>query len=67
MRERNHKLINTNGDRELWQLEIQQPDGQWVMLYQGKEFMDVQGVRKQTPDDPAFHSKAEAHAWLLKG
>ncbi|MBB6411859.1 hypothetical protein HNQ71_004547 [Mesorhizobium sangaii] len=66
MRERNRKLINSNGDRELWQSEIQQPDGQWVTLYRGKEFLHVQGVRKQTPDDAAFYSKAEAHAWLLQ-
>ncbi|MEI9418094.1 hypothetical protein [Mesorhizobium sp. Cs1321R2N1] len=67
MRERNRKLINTNGDRELWQLEVRQPDGEWVTLYYGKEFVDVQGIRKQTPDDAAFHSQAEGHAWLLRG
>ncbi|RWC41726.1 MAG: hypothetical protein EOS55_25530 [Mesorhizobium sp.] len=66
MQERNKELIGANGDRQLWRLEILQPNGQWDKVYQGKVFMNVQGVRKQTPDDPAFIGQAEAQAWLLQ-
>lgn len=67
MRQRNLKRIGSNGNRGLWQSEIQQPDGEWVPLYEGKVFMNLQGVRKQTPDDPAWHSQVEARAWLMQG
>lgn len=66
MRERNQKLIGTNANRELWQSEIQQPDGQWIKLYRGKVFADVNGKKMQTPEDPAFRSQAEASSWLLQ-
>lgn len=65
MRRRNYKLIGKDGNRELWQSEIRQPDGEWVTHYEGKIFMVVQGIRKQTLDDPAFHGQAEGEAWLL--
>ncbi len=67
MQERNHTLIGTNGDRELWRSEIRQPDNQWTTIYRGIGFVYVQGVRKQTPEDHAWPGEAEAQAWLIQG
>jgi len=64
---RNRKLIGEVGHRKLHQEEIHQPDGTWTTIYEGEIYMDVQGVRIKTPDDPAWHSEAEARAWLTQG
>jgi hypothetical protein len=67
MRQRKLEYIDSNGDRELWRAEIEQPDGEWVAIYLGKVFINVQGIRKQTPEDPAWNSQAEGLAWLMQG
>ena len=64
---RNRKLLGEVGNRTLYSDEIQQPDGAWTKIYEGEVFISVQGVMVKTPDDPAWHSEAEARAWLMQG
>lgn len=64
---RNRKLIGELGNRKLYQEEIQQPDGAWTTIYEGEVYINVQGSMMKTPDDAAWHSEAEAHAWLIQG
>ena len=69
MNERNRKLLGSfqpsdEKKRELYQREIQRPDGVWTDNWFGWNYMLVEGEWVVTPDSPMFNSEDDAMSWL---
>jgi len=51
--------------RKYYSREVQLLDGTWVALYQGREWIrSFDGRLLLTPNEPTFHSKERAEAWV---
>ena len=60
--------VATKGNREIWRWEIVDPAGVTQRMWRGREYADVDGVRRLTPEEPFFHGgELEARQWLSLG
>lgn len=62
--ERNCRLVAENDRRKIWFFQKRAPDGEWIDLFRGQEFIVVEGRAILTPEKPLFGSKKEALEWL---
>ena len=68
MEKRNRRPFGENGLREVSSVEYQMPDGNWTLVFEGVEFIEIgDGEFKQTPNAPVWSSEEEARTWLAGG
>lgn len=60
--------IGAKGMRELDRVELQTPDGEWAIYFEGREHLRLaDGVLRVSPEKPTFTEEATGRAWLDGG